>query len=70
MGLDRAVWWSRDGKMLIYATFNDSLVDTSPIKIYGNLYEDNRQYGDSSASVIYQRYPKVRERDNSNCDNI
>jgi len=50
-----AIWMSSDGHMMLYASFNDSLVEEMHISWFGEgnkaLYPDIRSL----------RYPKVRE---------
>lgn len=54
-----AIWMSSDGRMMLYASFNDSLVEEMHISWFGEgnkaLYPDIRSL----------RYPKVRHTNRS-----
>lgn len=53
MGSSVALWPSTDGHMILYASFNDSLVEELRFPWYGSLNE-NRLYPD----IRSLRYPK------------
>ena len=51
MNSGKAVWFSPDGHKLVYASFNDSLVDEVPILGFGH---------DTKYPIVSKlRYPKV-----------
>ena len=51
-----AFWWSLDGQFLLYASFNDSLVNRHTI----SLYSDSDDYhSDSSPNVQHIPFPLV-----------
>ena len=53
---DNAIWISPDGKKVVYATFNDSQVQSVRWKIYGNGYDASVNPYPGEA---FMRYPKV-----------
>ena len=53
---DNAIWISPDGKKVVYATFNDSQVQSVRWKIYGNGYDASVNPYPKEA---FMRYPKV-----------
>ena len=53
-----SVWWSPRGGHVLYAKYNDSLIEENLIKLYGNIY-DVLDLADQSANVIRQKFPKV-----------
>lgn len=57
LGTNSAVWMSRDGLLLIFATFNDSLVEEMRFPWYGSISEA-RLYPD----IRSLRYPKPGTR--------
>ncbi|KAF5283304.1 hypothetical protein FQA39_LY17351 [Lamprigera yunnana] len=57
LGTNNAIWISRDGHMLVYATFNDTLVEELKFPWYGSLTE-GRLYPD----IRSLRYPKPGTR--------
>jgi len=54
IGSDHAMWFSKDGKMMAYASFNDTEVDIMPIQLYGQAGDLKYQY----PATIPLRYPK------------
>lgn len=52
---ESAIWFSPEGTRLLYASFNDTVVDQTVYPIYGN-YEDNLN---TSPEMMSVRYPKV-----------
>lgn len=50
-----AFWWSLDGQFLLYASFNDSLVNQNTI----SLYSDAGDYQADSPSVQHIPFPLV-----------
>ena len=44
-GNNKALWWSPDGSKLVYGVFNDTLVNTVELPVYGNWHNGliNRQ---------------------------
>lgn len=57
LGTNSAVWMSRDGLLLAFATFNDSLVEEMRFPWYGSISE-TRLYPD----IRSLRYPKPGTR--------
>ena len=53
---NRAIWWSPDGNMLCFATFNDSKVGT----YFYNWYGSHNDSTNVMAQLRSVRYPKVR----------
>ncbi|CAG0885148.1 unnamed protein product [Darwinula stevensoni] len=56
LGDEQAMWFSKDGQRLIYATFNDSQVEELQIPIY--LQDDGEPCMDGPCSNRVIRYPK------------
>lgn len=56
MKRDNAVWISPDGQKLVFATFNDTMVDEVRWKVYGN---PSDAIMDPYPSEESMRYPKV-----------
>ncbi|XP_037068071.1 venom dipeptidyl peptidase 4-like [Pollicipes pollicipes] len=54
IGDDHTMWFSKDGKMMAYASFNDTEVDIMPIQMYGRAGKLDFQY----PVTIPLRYPK------------
>ena len=50
-----AFWWSLDGQFLLYASFNDSLVNQNTI----SLYSDTGDYHSDSPNVQHIPFPLV-----------
>lgn len=57
MGSNKAMWVSSDGHMLVFATFNDTLVEELRFPWYGSVNE-GRLYPD----IRSLRYPKPGTR--------
>ena len=57
MKSDNAIWISPDGKKIVYATFNDSQVQSVQWKLYGDGRDANVNPYPTEA---FMRYPKVR----------
>jgi len=55
---DNAIWISPNGESIVYATFNDSLVQEVRWKIYGN---PSDAIIDPYPKETKMRYPKVRK---------
>lgn len=53
LGTNSAIWMSRDGMLMVFATFNDSLVEELRFPWYGSI-KDGRLYPD----IRSLRYPK------------
>ena len=53
---DNAIWISPDGKKIVYATFNDSQVQSVQWKLYGDGRDANVNPYPTEA---FMRYPKV-----------
>ena len=51
-----AFWWSLDGQFLLYASFNDSLVNRHTISLYADLDDG---HSDSLPNVQHIAYPLV-----------
>ncbi|XP_074595726.1 A-type potassium channel modulatory protein DPP6-like isoform X2 [Brevipalpus obovatus] len=58
IGLKKALWQCKGEKMILYAVFDDSLVDFNAIKIYGNIYDTTMKFS-SGPSIITRRFPKA-----------
>ena len=56
MKSDNAIWISPDGKKIVYATFNDSQVQSVQWKLYGDGRDANVNPYPTEA---FMRYPKV-----------
>ncbi|XP_043206770.1 venom dipeptidyl peptidase 4-like isoform X1 [Amphibalanus amphitrite] len=54
IGEDNTIWFSEDGKMMAYASFNDTNVDIMPLQLYGEAGKLEYQY----PITIPLRYPK------------
>ena len=52
---DNTIWFSEDGNMMAYASFNDTKVDIMPLQLYGEAGKLEYQY----PITIPLRYPKV-----------
>lgn len=53
------LWWSNQGTSLVYAVFNDTLIDENVIKVYKS-FEGSKLEFNESQNIIRQRYPKVK----------
>lgn len=51
-----ALWWSADGRYLAYLSFDDALVEQSPIEYYDNymMHESS-----NNPKIHYERYPRA-----------
>ena len=54
---DNAIWISPDGKKVVYATFNETQVQSVKWKVYGNGFDASINPYPKEA---FMRYPKVR----------
>ncbi len=55
LGTNNAIWISPSGSRMVFATFNDTEVDTLDYPMYGASGNKENQYPDT----ISIRYPKV-----------
>jgi hypothetical protein len=60
-----ALWFSDDGHMMLYATFNDTMVEELRFPWYGSL-EEGKLYPD----IRSLRYPKVHTHNAANLANL